>query len=118
MYVCHVTELTIGAPLYVDDILGIGDCKTVEKVIRNTRRLEEDKKFREKKIEIYGNKKWKGKIEEIKESVKDGIIERIDEYKYLGWWFSEANSYTKLRVKLVIGKRNKNNGRQNTSWKT
>ena len=41
----HITpELTIGAPVYVDDILGIGDCKTVEKVIRNSRRLEEDKK--------------------------------------------------------------------------
>ena len=39
-------ELTIGAPVYVDDILGIGDCKTVENVIRNSRRLEEDKKFR------------------------------------------------------------------------
>ena len=23
--------------------------------------------------------------------MKEGIIERIDEYKYLGWWFSEAN---------------------------
>ena len=26
-------ELTIGAPVYGDDILGIGNCKTVEKVI-------------------------------------------------------------------------------------
>ena len=34
----------------------------------------------------------RGKIEEIKESVKEGIIERIDEYKYLGWWFSEASN--------------------------
>ena len=43
----HITpELTIGAPVCVDDILEIGDCKTVEKVIRNTRRLGEDKKFR------------------------------------------------------------------------
>ena len=43
----HITQsLLIGAPVYVDDILGIGDCKTVEKVIRNTRRLEEAKKFR------------------------------------------------------------------------
>ena len=43
----HITpELTIGAPVYVDDILGIGDCKTVKKVIRNSRRLVEDKKFR------------------------------------------------------------------------
>ena len=32
--------------MYVDDILGIGVCKTVEKVIRNSRRLDEDKKFR------------------------------------------------------------------------
>ena len=36
-------------------------------------------------------KSGKGKIEEIKESVKGGIIERTDEYNYLGWWFSEAN---------------------------
>ena len=34
-------------------------------------------------------KSRKGKIEEIKESVKEGIIDRIDEYTYLGWWFSE-----------------------------
>ena len=38
----HITPgRTIGAPVYVDDILGIGDCKTIEKVIRNTRSLEE-----------------------------------------------------------------------------
>ena len=31
----HITsELTIGAPANVEDILGIGDCKTVENVIR------------------------------------------------------------------------------------
>ena len=51
-------------------------------------------------------KSGKGKIEEIKESVKEGIIERIDEYKYLGWWFSEASNirsiYKKLRVEVVI----------------
>ena len=35
-------------------------------------------------------KSGKEKIEEIKESVKEGIIERINEYKYLGWCFSEA----------------------------
>ena len=55
--------------MYVDDILGIGDCKTVEKVIRNTRRLEEDKKFRfsRKKIKINGYKKRKGKKLRISE---------------------------------------------------
>ena len=33
-------------------------------------------------------KSGKGKIEDMKESVKEGIIERTDEYKY----FSEANT--------------------------
>ena len=32
------------------------------------------------------------KIEEIKESVKEGTIEGTDEYKYLEWWFSAANN--------------------------
>ena len=77
--------------MYVDDILGIGDCKTVEKVIRNSRRLEEENKFRfSRKYRVI--KRGRGNIEEIKESVKEGIVERIDENKYLGWWFSEANN--------------------------
>ena len=73
----HITpELSIGEPMHVDYILVIGDCKTVEKVIRNTRGLEEDKTFRfsiKIKIKLV-IKSGKGKIEEIKESVKDGII--------------------------------------------
>ena len=49
--------------MYVDYILGIGDCKTVENAIRNTIRLEEDTKFRfsRKKIKIFGYKKPKVK---------------------------------------------------------
>ena len=95
----HITpEITIGSPVYVDDILGIGNCKTVENVIRNTRRLEEDKKIRfsRKKYKYMVIKSGKGKIEEIKESVKEGIIERTDGYKYLGWWFSEAHNIRRL----------------------
>ena len=105
----HITpELTIGAPVYVDDILGIGDCKTVEKVVRNTRRLEEDKKFRfsRKTSKYMVIKSGKGKIEEIEESVKEGNIERTAEFKCLGWWLSEANNIkrqlNKIRVKVVI----------------
>ena len=73
-------ELTIGPPVYVGDIFVIGDCKTVEKVIRNTRILEEDNKFRfSRKISKYMViKSGKEKIEGINESVKEGIIERID----------------------------------------
>ena len=69
------------------NILGKGDCKTVESVIINIRRLEEDKKFwfsrRKKNLHnIMVIKSGKGKIEEIKELVKEGIIESTDEYKY------------------------------------
>ena len=68
--------------MYVYYILGIGDCKTVANVIRNTRRLEEDNKFRfsRKKSKYMIIKSGKGKIEEIKEPVKEGIIEMTDEY--------------------------------------
>ena len=68
-------------------------------------------------------KSGKGKIEEIKEVVKEGIIERIDEYKYLGWWFSEANNIRRQLHEIksrsgYIVREIKNNGRQNKSWKT
>ena len=95
--------------MYVDYILGIAVCKTVEKVIMNTRRLEEGKKFRfsRKQSKYIVIKSRKGKFEEIKESVKERIIEMTDEYKYLGGWFSEANNirrqlHTKIRVEVVI----------------
>ena len=121
----HHPELTIGAPVYVDDILGIDDCKIVEKMIRNSRRLKEDTKFRfsRKKSKYMVIKSGKGNIEEIKESVKEGIIKRIDEYTYLGWWFSEANNIIrqlheiKSRSSCMV-REIKNNGRQNKSWKT
>ena len=36
----HTTpELTMGAPGYVDDILGIGDCKTVEKCDKEQQKI-------------------------------------------------------------------------------
>ena len=47
-------------------------------------------------------KSGKGKIEEIKESVKEGFIERIYEYKYLGWWFSEANNIRRQLHEIKI----------------
>ena len=37
-------------------------------------------------------KSGKGKIEEIKESMNEGIIERTDAYTYLECWFSETNN--------------------------
>ena len=37
-------SMSIGVPVYVDDVLAIGDRLTVEKVIENTRIMEEKKK--------------------------------------------------------------------------
>ena len=45
-------------------------------------------------------KSGKGKIEEIKESVKEGIIERVDEYRYLGWWIGEASNIRRQLHKI------------------
>ena len=39
-------ELDIGVPVYVDDILGVGNISTVEQVIANTHKMEEEKKFK------------------------------------------------------------------------
>ena len=39
-------EAGIGAPVYVDDILGVGDVSTMERVIDNTRKMENMKKFK------------------------------------------------------------------------
>ena len=53
--------------------------------------------FSRKKWEYMVIKSGQGEIEEIDELVKEGNIERIDEYKYLGWWFSEANNIRRQR---------------------
>ena len=52
-----------------------------------------------------GIKSGKGKIVEIKRISEREIIERTDEYKYLGWWFNEANNIRKQlhEIKTRIG---------------
>ena len=56
-------EAGIEAPVYVDDILGVGDVSTMEKVIDNTRKMEDMKKFKfsEKKSKYMVIKKGKDK---------------------------------------------------------
>ena len=54
--------------MYVDDILGICNCKTVENVIRNSGRLDEDKfRYNKENSKYMVIKSGKGKIEEIKD---------------------------------------------------
>ena len=91
-------ELAIGAPVYVDDILGVGGKETIERTIRNTRWLEEQKKFKfnRNKSKYMVINTGKGKEQEIHERVKDGQIEEVHEYKYLGMWITKDNKMDKL----------------------
>ncbi len=95
-------ELGIGAPVYVDDILGIGNQATVQNVIRNTRQMEVEKKFKfsRKKSKYMVVNSGKEKLQIIQESIKEGMIERTTEYKYLGWWFNEENSAKTQLIEL------------------
>ena len=90
-------ELGIKAPVYVDDILGMGSKKMVERAIDNTRWLEEEKKFKfnRNKSKYMVVKTGREKDEEVVASVKDGKIERTNEYKYLGMWITEENNILK-----------------------
>lgn len=103
-------ELTIGAPVYVDDILAMGSKDTVEAAIRNTRMLEERKKFKFNRTKSKYMVINTGRETEVavNESVKDGVIEKIDEYKYLGVWMTEDNKIlrqievNKARLQVMI----------------
>ena len=78
-------EMTIGAPVYVDNILGIGSVETVERVVRNTREMEVQKKFRfsKKKSKYMMINIGRDKTKEVNECVNDGVVDRTREYKYL-----------------------------------
>ncbi len=94
--------MEICAPVYVDDILGIGNTDTVEKVIRNTRQMEVEKKFkfsRKKSMYMMVNS-GKDQYREISGTIQDGAIERTKEYKYLGWWFNEENNASRQLQEL------------------
>ena len=94
----------IGAPVYVDDILGVGDVSTMEKVIDNTLKMEDRKKFKfsKKKSKYTVIKKGKDKKQEVQAYINEGVIEETREYKYLGMWFTEDNNMYKQEVDCRI----------------
>ena len=54
-------EMTIGAPVYVDDILGIGSVETVERVIFEEYKRDgsaEKIQIQQEKIEIHNDQHW------------------------------------------------------------
>ena len=98
MVVTHLTpELYIGALAYVDDIMAAGSKETVERVGKNLRRTEKEKKY------TFNNANGKshymivntGKEQEEKEpniQVERGKITQTKEYEYLGNWITESGT--------------------------
>ena len=60
--------------------------------------MEEEKKFKfsKKKSKYIVTLPRKGKDDEqpVRVSIKEGMIEKTTEYKYLGMWFTEDNNFT------------------------
>ena len=84
----------IGILVFVDDVMSAGDAEDVRKGIRNCRAMEKLKKT------TYGLKKTKymvmntgrEKEEIIEESVKEGVVQKTNEYEYLGFHLNEQGN--------------------------
>ena len=84
--ICKYGNIEIGMPVFMDDIAAIGGADTIRKRIRNCRKMETEKKIQ------YGLKKTKyltirtgrEKQEQIEEEVKEGKIDEVATYSYLG----------------------------------
>ena len=87
-------EIEVEAPVYVDDILGVGNKDTVEKAIKNTSIMEQRRKFKfnPKKSKYMVINSGSGQTERIEGSVQEGPIEETNEYKYLGFWITQKHT--------------------------
>ena len=83
---CKYGDIEIGMPVFMDDILVVGDEEEIRKAIRNCRKMETLKKFEYglKKTKIMIVRTGKGEVEQIQERVKQGTVLERDKYKYLG----------------------------------
>jgi hypothetical protein len=100
----------IQAPIFVDDILGMGGKKQVENVGDKMNGLETTKKFQfnngQDKTEVIGMKFSKTQqLEEIEIEVRKGKIEKTETYKYLGDHYDEAGSNS-FKIKKRMEKSN------------
>ncbi len=92
--VTYITpELEIQALTYVDDIMAAGSKEVIEKVGKNLRNMEKEKKYTfnnaNGKSHFMIIKSGKEKEKEPNISVEKGKITRTKEYKYLGNWLTE-----------------------------
>ena len=83
--ICKYGNREIGVPIFMDDIAVIGDADTIRKGIRNCRKMETEKKiqYRLKKTKYMTIITGRENQEQIEE-VKEGKIEEVDTYIYLG----------------------------------
>ena len=87
-------KVTIGMPVFMDDIAAVGTEDNIRKGIQNCRRIEIEKKM------IYGQKKTKCMVinmgkepeEVIEERLKGEIVQESDIYKCLGMVINELGN--------------------------
>ena len=88
-------RVNIGALTFVDDMIGAGSALTVEKVMENSRKMENEKgaEISLEKSKWMILKKRRGEQgRDLKGVVNGGDIGRIDKYKALGNWIDEQGS--------------------------
>ena len=107
----NIGELEMGILGYVDDILGGVKAEAVRRAIRKMRQLEKEKKytFGLDKTKYMVMKTGKDEEEEIREEVERGIVEKTDEYKYVGLWLNEEvdlKTHIENKKKSIMGEVN------------
>ena len=107
--------ITVEALTYVDDLLGIGSIKIIEKIIENCSKMEKRKgmEWSLEKSNWMGMKTGREKIQEVNAMVKSGKIKQCEVYKLLGNWLNSAGNMDKqleeMEKKVPAYKRDCNN---------
>jgi hypothetical protein len=89
--------LEIAAVVFVDDVTGIGEVETANRLIYNCNIMEKKKKMtfnnKEGKTEymVIGN--HDEEVRTVSNQVKKGRINRVKEHKMLGTWWDETGKY-------------------------
>ena len=90
-------NLDIEALIYVDDIEAIGSKRVIEVAGENLKKMEEAKGFtfgigNGKTQYMVINNRGKKKTTEVEIKLKNGIVTKTKEYKYLGNWLDERGT--------------------------